>query len=91
MIYSGGAVRNVSPNESYLFLVGPFSAIQPPIDSNFFLLLGYIRKLAIGSPLGNYFTPGLVYSQHMAPKNIKLAQTPLRVPIFLCPGKLTSG
>ena len=37
-------------------LVGPLSAFQPFI--NFPLSLGYIRKLALGSLWGNYFTPG---------------------------------
>ena len=34
------------------------------------------RHLFIESPRGNYFTPGLVCSQHTAPMNITLAQTP---------------
>ena len=53
-----------------------YSAVQPSIDINLTWWLGYIRKLAFGSPWGNYFTPGFVYSQHTAPKNNKLAQTP---------------
>ena len=36
---------------------------------------GYIMKLGFGSPWQNYFTPGFVCSQHMAPRNIKFAQT----------------
>ena len=60
-----------------LVLVGPLSAIQPfnhPLTFNFPWSLGYIRKLAFGSPWGNYFTPGFVCSQHTVPRNIKLAQ-----------------
>ena len=56
-------------------LVGPLLDIQPPYDINFSWSLDYIRKLAFGSPMINYFTPGFVCSQHAAPKNIKLAQT----------------
>ena len=54
-------------------LVGPLSAIQPfnhPLTFNFSWSLGYIRKLAFGSPWGNYFTPGFVFSQHTMPRNI---------------------
>ena len=63
---------------------GLLSAIQPPFNTfNFHWSLGYIRKLAFGSCWGNYFSPSFVCSQHMAPRNIKLAQTPfpLWVPI----------
>ena len=58
-------------------LVGPLSAIQPfrhPLTFKFPWPLGYIRRLAFGSPWGSYFTPGFVCSQHTAPRNIKLAQ-----------------
>ena len=62
--------------KSYQFWDGSYSAFQPPFDPfNFPWSLGYIRKLAFGSPWGNYFTPGFVCSQHTAPRNIKLAQT----------------
>ena len=56
-------------------LIGPLSAIQPfshPLTFNFPWSLGFIRKLAFGSPWGNYFTTGFVCIQHTAPKNIKL-------------------
>ena len=71
---------------------------------NFPWLLGYIRKLAFGTPWGNYFTPGFVCSQYKAPRNIKLSQTKTshgtnshlgpvepRVFLFLYPGKFTLG
>ena len=60
-------------------LVGPLLAIQlfsHQLTLNFPWSLSYIRKLAFGSPWGNYFTPGFVYSLHTAPWNIKFAQTP---------------
>ena len=59
-------------------LVRLLSAVQPfshHLTFNFpwSLFWGYIRKLAVGSPLGNNLRslPGFVYSHH----NIKLAQT----------------
>ena len=61
-------------------LVGPLSAILSfgdPLTFNFHWSLGYIRKLAFGSPAGNSFTLGFVCSQHTEPRNIKFAQTPL--------------
>ena len=64
-------------------MIGP--RIQPfshPLTFNFPWSLGYIRKLAFGSPWGSYFTPGFVCSQHMAPRNINLHRHHLlRVPI----------
>ena len=60
-------------------LVRPLSAIQSfshPLTFNFSLSLGYMRKLALRSPRGNYFTSGFVCSQHTAPRNIRLTQSP---------------
>ena len=54
-------------------LVGPLSAIQPfshLLTCNLPWSLGYIRKLEFVSPWENYFTPGFMCSQHMAPRNI---------------------
>ena len=65
---------------SYQFLVEPLSAIQPfsyPFDINFPRSLDYIRKLAFGSPWGNYivFHSRFMCSQHTSPRNIKPTQT----------------
>ena len=49
-----------------------YSAFQPPFDIKCLWSLGFIGKLAFGSPLGN---SRFVRSHHMAPRNIKLAQT----------------
>ena len=45
-------------------LVGPISAIQPVNHPMKLTFPGCIKKLALGSPWGNYFTPGVVRSQH---------------------------
>ena len=34
-----------------------------------------LKKLVFGSSWGNYFIFGFVFSQHTAPRNIKLTQT----------------
>ena len=49
-------------NKRLKFWYGRFPAIQPFRYSLILISpwsLGYIRKLAVGSPWGNYFTPGL--------------------------------
>ena len=58
-------------------MVGPLSAIQPfshPLTLNCPRSLGYIRKLAFGSPWKNY-SPPVCLTNHTAPRNIKLAET----------------
>ena len=56
-------------------MVGSFSAIQPPFDINSPCSFGYIRKLAIEFPYGNYFTTFFVCTQHKAPRSIRLTET----------------
>ena len=48
-----------------------YSAVQPLLNNNFPWSLGYFRKFRVS----HYFTPGFVFSQYMAPRNIKLVQT----------------
>ena len=61
--------------------VSCYSVVQPTFDINSSWSLGYNRKLACGSSLGNYFTPGFVFSQHTTPRKITLHRhCPLRVP-----------
>ena len=53
-------------------LVGPLSAIQPPLTSTSPGHLATLRNYSGRScPWRNYLTPGFVYSQHTAPMNIK--------------------
>ena len=62
-------------SQSYQFCRAAFnySDVQASFDK---LWLDYIYKLAFGSPWRNYFNAGFICSQHTAPRNIKLAQTP---------------
>ena len=80
-----------------------YSAVQPSFDVNFPLSSIYIRKLAFGSPWGNYFTPGFVCNIRRPVASNVHSHRPHRVPIhflvewslgnvyFFCPEKFTLG
>ena len=61
----------------HVFWYGHFQlfSCSATLDINFWSF-GYIRKLAFGALWQNFFTLGFVWSQHTAPRNIKLTQTP---------------
>ena len=70
----------------------PYSAVQPSFDINYTSSLGYIRKLAFGSPLGNCFTLGKYQTYTDTALSgyqfTSWSRWPLEI-YFLCPEKFT--
>ena len=66
--------ENIQDEKSLVFCRAAFSysAVQTSFDINFPWSLGFIKKLAFGSPWGNYFTPGLSSANRRRPGILNL-------------------